>query len=623
MDVELREVRDFLAAHPPFDGLPATLLDELPSRLQVRYHRRGEQIISLGQANNTLYILRSGAVDIMDADGALVERGDPGTCFGTSSVRSRTPSAFAITAIEDSLVLAMPGEIFAHLMEHSPVFREFFAHEGPAMRQAVASVRASAGGETILRTRVSDIAKRAPITTTEDASIREAAAIMTEHRVSALLVTRGDPGTERLVGIVTDRDLRSKVVAAGRPIDDPVTSVMTPHPLTIHPDALAFEVLLEMTSKNVHHLPVVVEGRPIGLISSGDLMRLEQANPVFLVGDIGKQKSVEGIVGLARRAPRLVQQMIAQDASADDITRVLSAVSDATTRRIIGLAQAELGPAPAPWCWLSLGSQARAEHSLASDQDHAIIYDNSVTPEQDAWYLALAERVRDGLEQCGYPPCHGDVMATNPTWRTHQHAWARYFSTWINEPSSLALMHASIFFDARPIHGDARLYESLQDMVLATAPNSQRFLGHLAAHAVERQPPLGFFKGFVLEKEGDHRDTLDIKSGGVHAVIEMSRVYALANGVADLSTTSRIRAVGAKGAFSEETTQDLVDAFEFVSHVRLVHQAGQLEKGLPPDNFVSPDELTSFERRHLRDAFTIVRKAQQALAYTYQTHMMS
>lgn len=621
MDVELREVRDFLATHAPFAGLAPTLLDELPSRLQVRYFRRGTEIISLGQANHTLYVLRSGAVDIMDAEGVLVERADPGTCFGTSSVRNRTPSEFTITAIEDSLTLAMPGEIFHHLLEFAPSFRSYFGTQG-SIRDAVASVQASTGGETILRTRVSDIARRAPITTNESATIRDAASIMAENRVSALLVTRGGPDGA-LVGIVTDRDLRSKVVAAGRATDEPVASIMTARPLTISPDALAFEVLLEMTSKGVHHLPVVVDDRPIGLISSGDLMRLEQANPVFLVGDIGKQRTIEGIVGLARRAPRLVQRMVAQDASADDITRVLTAVSDATTRRIIQLVETDLGPAPGPWCWLSLGSQARAEHTLASDQDHAIIYADSVTPEQDAWYLALAQRVRDALEQCGYSLCAGDVMATNAQWRTHQRTWAHYFSTWINEPQSLALMHASIFFDARPLHGDGGLYASLQDLVLTTAPASQRFLGHLAAHAVDRQPPLGFFKGFVLEKEGEHRDQVDIKSGGVHAVIEMARVYALANGVPDLSTTSRIRAVGAKGAFSPETTQDLVDAFEFISHVRLVHQAGQLERGVRPDNFISPDELTSFDRRHLRDAFGIIRKAQQGLGYLYQTHLMS
>ena len=620
MDVELREVRGFLAEHAPFAALPAPLLDELPARLLTRYYRRGSIIVDLGAANNSLFILRSGAVDIHDAAGELVERAETGTSFGTSSVRDRQPSRYRIVAIEDSLVLVMPGEIFSHLLSHQPAFAGFApAAAPPRIRRPVAPVQAPASGSTVLQPRVADMLGREPVTGASTMSIQEAAALMTQHRVSALPIA--DDG--RLVGIVTDRDLRSKVVVPGRDITEPVSAIMTAHPVTIGRTTLAFEAMLEMTTRGVHHLPVVDEGRLVGIVTSGDIMRLETASPVFIVGDVAKQRDVAGIAAVCARVPELVTRFVAQDASADEISRVVTAVADAVTRKLIALAEADLGPAPVPYCWLVLGSQARHEYGLGSDQDHALLLSDTATPEHDAWFAALAERVTAGLEQCGYRRCDGDVMATNPRWRQSLTGWGRSFAQWLTEPDAQSVLHAQIFFDARAVHGDASLLETLNEAVLAQTPSSQRFLGHLATQAAERQPPIGFFRGFVLEREGEHRSTFDIKAGGVHAVIELARVYALANGVAEVNTIERLRAVAGLGKLSAERVEDLIDAFEFISYVRLRHQARQRQRGEAPDNHVNPEELSSFEKRHLRDAFGIIRTMQQGLAYAYQTHLMS
>ena len=619
MDVELREVRDFLAQHPPYSSLPERVLDELPGRLHVRYFRRGTTIVELGAPNNSLFILRSGAVDIHRAGNDLVERADPGTTFGTSSVLSRQPSGYRIVAIEDSLVLVMPGDVFHHLLATRPEVADFFGAGAPdTMKRAVAELEGDHSGRIILKTRVADLLHRDPITAAPDVSIRDAARIMAEHRVSALLIVEDG----RIAGIMTDRDLRSKVVAAGRDVGGPVSAIMTRDPLTIPSSSLAFEAMLEMLGRNVHHLPVVDEGRLVGLVSSGDLMRLETANPVFLVGDIAKQPSAEGLAGITARLPRLVAQLVEQDASADEIHRLVTAVSDATTRRLLQLAEGQLGPPPTAYEWLVLGSQARHEHGLGSDQDHVLLLDDGVLPEHDPYFGALAESVAAGLERCGYPRCPGDVMATNPRWRRSLKSWRAEFHGWIAEPGSTAVLHAQIFFDLRSVHGGTARADALRDAIAAQAPGSPRFLGHLAAQAVERQPPIGFFRGFVLEREGEHRATLDLKSG-VHTVIELARVHALAHGVPAVNTIERLRALGAEGALAAESENDLVDAFEFITYLRLRHQARQITAGVAPDNHVSPDSLSSLEKKHLRDAFGIIRRMQQALGYSYQTHLMS
>lgn len=619
MDVELREVRDFLAEHPPYSSLPAKVLDELPGRLHLRYYRRGTTIVELGAANNSLFILRSGAVDIYRAGKDLVERADPGTSFGTSSVRSRQPSKYRITAIEDSLVLVMPGDLFAQLLtEHGEVAEFFDTENKDAMKRAVAELEGDSSGRTILKTRVADLLKRDPITAGPELSIRQAAKLMTEHRVSALLIVSAG----RVVGIMTDRDLRSKVVAADISREEPVTAIMTNKPLTIASSALAVEAMLEMLGRGVHHLPVVDDGALLGLVSSGDLMRLETANPVFLVGDIGKQAEAAGLATITARLPLLVSQLLDQDASADEIHRLVTAVSDAIINRLIQLAEDELGPPPVPYEWLVLGSQGRHEHSLGSDQDHVLLLDDAATKEDDPYFAALAEYVTAGLETCGFTRCTGQVMATNPRWRQSLRAWHNDFHAWITEPQAEAVLQAQIFFDFRSVHGGSTRADSLRETILALAPRSPRFLGHLATQAVERQPPIGFFRGFVLERGGLPQATFDLKSA-VHCVVELVRVQSLANAVPAVNTIERLHGATASGAFTTDSESELLDAFEFITYLRLRHQARQIGAGVRPSNEISPDDLSSLDKKHLRDAFGIIRRVQAGFAFRYQTHLMS
>ncbi len=619
MDVELAEVRDFLAKHHPFDELPRSVLNELPSRLVTRYYRRGTPLVAHGEANEFLFILRSGAVDIVDAHGHLHDRADPGQSFGLSSVMTGGASAFTLTATEDTLCLLMPAAIFHHLIQTQPTFaRHYMEQQATRIREAVEQVTADDSGSALMRTTVRDIIRFAPITTTPDATVRQAAQVMDDKRVSALLVTRD----EELVGILTDRDLR-RVVARALDADAAVSTIMTANPSTISPDKLAFDVLVELTQNRFHHIPVVEDGKVIGMITAGDIMRLEQANPTFLVGDITRQTTLEGIVASVKRLGNVVEIGVSQDATADDIARVVTAIGDAVVRRLIELAVEEFGPAPVPWCWVALGSQARYELGLQSDQDSAIIVSDAMQPEHADWFASVANRVVDGLEACGYPRCPGDMMASNPAWRVPLAQWGQYFRHWINEPEPDALLNAQTFFDMRPVYGQTALYDTLHAAVAQWAPRSARFLAYLAKQAQRFTPPIGFFRDFVLEGEGEHKDTLDLKAGGIAPVVQMARIFALSNASGETNTVARLKAAGRAGAISEDNAANLADAFEFINHVRVRHQVRQVKAGRTPDNHVAPATLSSFEKRHLRDAFGIIRKMQQALAYVHRTDVTS
>ena len=616
MDIELEEIRHFLSQYPPFDELSVEALDQLPRQLTARYYKRGSILVTTGQLNSYMFILRSGAVDILDPHGALVERSDPGTCFGMSSVIADGPSTYTMVASEDSLTYLMPAGVFNELIRTQRSFAHFFmTKQAGRIRSAVEAVHVADSGAGVLKTRVRDILRREPITTLPTRSIRDAARIMADERVSALLVVEDD----ELVGILTDRDLRSKVVAVGLDTAQPVSAVMSPRPHTIVASARAFEVMLDMTEKNIHHLPVLEEGRVIGLITAGDLMRLDQANPIYLVGDIAKQTDLEGLQRCAQRLPFVVETYVSQEASADDIGRVVTAVGDAFTRKLLNFAEAELGAPPVRYCWVALGSQGRLELGLQSDQDHAILIDDAVRPEHETYFADLARRVVDGLEACGYSLCPGDMMATNPRWRQPLQTWTRYFSKWMNEPDPEALLYAQTFFDMRPVYGDNLLFTRLQTSVVSRAPNSTRMLTHLAKQCQTWQTPIGFFRDFVLETEGEYKNTLDLKAGGIVAIVQMARLFSLSKGLTQVNTRARLEAAASARGLSQENANNLADAFELINYARLRHQVRQLKSGRTPDSHLAPSELTAFEKRHLRDAFGVIRKMQSAVGFLHQT----
>ena len=622
MDAELLEIQEFLVAHAPFEALPEKVLRTLPRKLTTRYYKRDTEIVGAGSHNDEMFVLRSGAVEVRDPNGGLVDRYDTGRPFGWASLLSDGIAPFTLTAIEDSLVLVMPGEVFRALSTTEPMWSVYFQHSlSEPMRLALKSVHTSERGTAVLKSTVGGLVRRDALWVGPDTTIRAAAEKMRDERVSSLLIMADD----HLVGIMTDRDLRNRVVAEGRDIDQPVRAIMTGDPLSSPAQSMSFEVLLAMVARNIHHMPITDGGRVVGMISSTALMRLEHANPVYLVGDIHKMTTVEEIATVHPRIAQIISQLVAEDATADDIARIVTAIGDAIERRLIELAIGRLGAPPGPYCWVTLGSSARLEQGPASDQDNMLILSDEMLAGPDAetytgYLQQLAEFVSDGLAECGIRYCDYGVMATNEQWRQGLSAWIETFRGWIEDPGPASLAHSRVFLDMRPLHGDASLFEALHRSMLAMAQSSRPFLGHLTNAAVATQPPIGFFRGFVLEREGADRDTLNLQDRGVRLVVDLARVYALAEGLPQVNTQMRLSAMAGAGLLSGELVADLKDAAEFIAYVRIRHQARQVREGLTPDNFVPPEELSQFERRHLRDAFQIVRQAQGMLSTAYSNY---
>lgn len=467
-----------------------------------------------------------------------------------------------------------------------------------------------------LMTPVREVVTRPPVDAKATVSIKEAVEVMAREKCSCLPVVDDDG---RLTGIFTDRDLRNRVVAGGVALSEPLGSVMTPNPYRIEAETFGFEALLLMSRHSIHHLPVVDGNRLLGVITTTDLVRLQATSPVYFVGDIRKAEDVEELVALSNRLPQLVRHLVVADAKAEDIGRVVSVFSDALTERLLQLAENRLGEPPVPYAWLAFGSQARQEQSAHSDQDNGLLLSDAYAPEHEGYFAELAKFVSDGLDACGYWYCEGEIMATNPKWRQTLAGWRGYFERWTTVTDPQALLNASIFFDMRCIAGDEELFDALHETVVSVCKGNNRFLGNLASNALSFQPPMGRFGRVKKVKEGEK---IDLKLNGVVPIIDLARTYALAYGVTAVNTFDRIRELVPTEAFVEEDGRNLEDALEYIFYVRMQHQGAQLEAGEGPDNFVDPDELSKFEREHLRSAFSIVGKMQGTLGRRYQTNLM-
>lgn len=615
MTVEILEIRDFIAARHPFDLLPEDELATLAAAITVRYLRRDSVLMEPGDNVEALSLVRSGALETFTPEGALLARLGEGEAGGIRALLRGGRAVNRIVAIEDALLYQLPAEHFHRLRDAYPSFAYFFApHAGDRLR----GVRGGSDTLGLTTRRVGELISREPVTVSPGTTVQEAASIMSKAGISCLLVVE----EEALCGILTDRDLRARVVAAGLDITQPVSAIMSSPPLSVQASDWLFEAMLTLSRHNIHHLPVVRDGKPMGVVTTTDLLRTQTRSVVFLASDIHRRTTAEGIRDTLIHIPDLVYELVEAGASARSVGNAITALADAATQRLIQLAEQEMGPAPVPYCWIACGSQARFEQTARSDQDNClVISDDYRAEEHGAWFKEFTTRVCMGLDIAGYVLCPGEMMAMTDQWRQPLDQWKRYFRRWIGQPEPKALMLSSVFFDMRPIAGDTRLFKELRDEVLTRAKGARIFLAHLTSNALTHQPPLGFFRNFVLISGGDHDKTLDLKHSGIVPIVDLARIYALDSGQAAVNTYERLEAAREAGKISKQGADDLIDALEFLGLVRLRHQARQIRAGARADNYVPPSELSGFERSHLKDAFAVVKSMQGAATTTYRGGM--
>jgi CBS domain-containing protein len=616
MNSALADVEKFLEETPPFDLLDPPLRHRAAAAIEAVYRRKGAVMLEIGDLNQMLYIVRRGAVEAHDRQGNFVDRYGEGESFGLQSLLTGNPVRFRITLIEDGLVWMMPRVAFDVLRANSPEFAAYYLRSLEERLVSAMQPRSSSG-QTLFMTPMGELLRREPITVTPDTTIAEAARKMSANGVSSLLVNDGDD----LCGIVTDRDLRNRVLAQGRDPAEAIATIMTREPLILDASSPVLEGILAMAGRGIHHLPLMRDQHVVGIVTTRDLMSLQTQHPLYLAAQIQKEDTIDGLVTLCQRVPKLFELMLASGMRAEQVPKVLTTINDAVTRRLIGLAEQQLGPAPASFAWLAFGSQARAEQSIRTDQDNGIVYADDAPPGADDWFAALARIVCDGLDACGYPYCPGKIMATTDDWRQPLSGWLQHFRVWASLPDPEAVLRASIFFDMRIVYGDQQLAARIAEAIAECGSGRGKsiFIAALARQAAKYDVPLGFFRRFVLASKGEHGETLEIKASGLMPLTDLVRVRALQAGIANPGTQERIAQLLDKDRLSRRDADRLAGAHRLLSGLRVRLHAEQVRRGEAPHNHLDPRTISHAERAALRDAFLVIREAQKGLVLDFPT----
>ena len=604
MDADAGDFQSFASRHLPLGLLAAEDLSKAAKAASAVQRAAGEAIYKIGDKLDGLYVVRSGAVEIVSPEGEKLSQLTVGDSFGERGLLRDGAAPNRAHAAEDCLLYLVPAATFQELLNTAPAFKAYF--------EPKPTTSINEAGSGLASTPIADLMTPDPVTIAADRPVREAAEIMRDRDISCLPVHENG----ELKGILTSGDLVDRVLALGLGNDVLVKYAMTKDPFTLRSGALGFDALLAMTERGIGHLPIVDNGRLVGILTASNLVRRQALSSVFLISDIKKEDTIDALADTVGQIPRLLMQLVASGLSAHDVGRLITSVADALTRRLLQLAEQKLGSPPVPYLWLVCGSQGRREQTGVSDQDNCLFFDDGYEPRAHGRYFEeLATFVSDGLDACGYYYCPGEMMATNPRWRQPVSVWKGYFKGWIAEPDPMAQMLASVMFDLRPISGETSLFEGVQSETLASARKNSIFRAHMIRNSLTHTPPLGVFRGFALIRHGEHKNTVDLKISGVVPIVDLARVYALEAGIEEANTRERLILAREAGKVSEAGFRDLIDAFDLISTTRLRHQAEQIKNGQKPDNFMPPSVLSDLERNHLRDAFVVVKTLQSALAH--------
>ncbi|HRQ46671.1 MAG TPA: DUF294 nucleotidyltransferase-like domain-containing protein [Rhodocyclaceae bacterium] len=616
----------FLKRFSPFNRIEPEALAFLAERLELAFHPKGSEILGpdMGQPR-FFYIVQQGKLQARQAgvtavtDYATIPLG-PGECFPIGSISAQRASTNAYVAVEDSYVYQLPADDFMALMRLSPEFHLYCTRYiagllNQSRQQLQASFAQRAAEQQTMTASLGQLLKRGPVCVTPETTTRTVLEQMAALRIGCMVVTAPDASP---LGILTQSDILHRIVVPGFDLDRPISEVMTTNPHAMPASASAYDAALEMATHAVRHLLVVDgQGKVKGVVSERDLFSLQRIGLRQIRASIEGASDMDALKRASMDIRQLALSLVTQGIAAEQLTRFISALNDALTRRIIEMALDRHTLNDVDYAWLAFGSEGRHEQTLSTDQDNGLIFVCDDVGERSKLrqrLLLFAADVNQSLAACGFPLCKGNIMASNPELCLTLDEWQSRFGSWIREPDPQALLNASIFFDYRVLCGNESLGDRLHDWLGRAAKNDSIFLRMMVSNALQTAPPIGRIRDFVVDDDG----TIDLKKSGSRLFVDAARILALRTEVVSSSTVQRLRQAGAKLGMPADELAAIIDGFHFVQLLRLRSQHLETEHDAADDNKVRPETLNELDRRILKEAFRQARKLQTRLRLDYQ-----
>jgi CBS domain-containing protein len=640
-NVIVNRVKEFLKRFPPFTFLSQTSLELVAKEVEVRYFVKGEYLFRQGEpAQNFFFVLKEGSLQLtenQDGESRIVEVCDEGDVFGVLALLGKRPYILSAQTREDTLIYAIPVAVFEKILEENSRVSLYFA-AGFASGQVV--VRSDLSQSQKARSTFAEISKdnglliftgqsdlnysHEVLTCQQGESVVEAAKKMAEKSVSSIVIVdkKNHP-----VGIITDKDLRNRLVAEKRSFETLVEDLMTKPVLTKSKESDFPSLYLTMIKHRLHHLIFTEDGSPnspvTGILSDHDILLSQGNSPAVLINALMNTWEVKEMAKIRDRAERLLKYYLENELAMEFVANIISEINDIIIQRAIQIAKGkhdDLYPkeSKVKFCFLSLGSEGREEQMLRTDLDNALVFED--VPESDiegtkAYMMLIAQEVIEILLACGFQACPAEMMANNPKWCQPVSQWKKYFSDWVLSPNQEALMHAAIFFDFRPVFGHKKLAEEMIQHIYQEIAGKTIFLNFLAKNALLNPPPLGFFRNFIVEKSGEHRDKFDIKLRAMMPLADIARLLVLSHRVVGINNTfKRFEKLSELEPNYKDLFLEAGKAYEILMRMRAI-------EGLRSENsgrYITPESLGKLQRQLLKNTFAPIDELQKILRVRFQ-----
>lgn len=628
--IEFGQAKYFLSQLVPFSFLPSEEIEKIVTDLTMVHYPKDTILFVQGRTRiGYLYILQKGSAEryyeVKNKKTMDEVLGEGDIYGGISILLNDGISVRTMRVTDKSFFYLLPKQLFLDICNRFEAFSEYFTDTfGRRMLEKSYAViiaktlQSQEEGLQFFNQPVASIYTRQPVFGNIEMTIQEAAQLMSREKISSIFLKTA---AGKCVGVVTEKDLALKVIATALNVKRPVMEIMSSPVQTIPDQALIFEALMLMMKADIRHLAVIdATENVVGILSSRDLLSAQGQSPLFLLREISEANSMTQIIEHNRRMPQLLRSLITSGAKAQNLTRFITAVSDAILNKVMAYTLDELGQPPAPFVFMIMGSEGRHEQTLKTDQDNAIVYENVDKKDEPAvreYFLKFGEKACALLDQAGFEFCTGGVMAQNPKWCQSLSTWKAYFSAWIHAAEPEDLLQASIFFDFRHGFGATVLIDALRRYLFDSLEGWSGFFRHLTENALHFKPPIGFFRNFVVESKGEHRSALDIKSA-MTPIVDFARIYALKHKIEETNTLERLNHLQLKKVISAPEYDELEKAYSFLMQLRFVRQVtAVIDEKTAPNNYINPKKLTSIEQKMLKEIFKRIEKFQTKLEFEF------
>ena len=620
-------ILDFLKDFPPFNLLPKETLFEISTKIEIHYFEKDQIIFDQNDnPHEHFYMVYEGAVRLyrfVEDQKHVVDICDEGDLFGLRPLIMKENYLMGAAANEESILYGIPIQLFSDIILNYPKVSQFliasFAtntrdpftdkHKGKlfANIEAIRKVE-----NNFIETQTAKYTQN-PITCSPKTTIQFAAKVMTTNIINSIVVTVDNIP----IGIMTDKDIRTKIGTGLFKITDPVEAIMTSPVITFAENITVAEAQLARLKHKVSHLCITKDGTNktelVGILAEHDLSLIQGNNPLLLTKQIRSAKDAETLKYIRSKASELTQGYIEQEIPIYFVTKVISEINTAITKKAIHLSIKEIGvEPPVAYTWLALGSQSRKEQLLMTDQDNALVFENvseEKYTETKKYFLKLASKVTEKLNIVGFEYCPANIMASNPKWCLSVSEWKSQFKDWIKHPSSDKILNSIIFFDFEFIYGDTHLYDKMAKSVFKYIYKKPVFLGFLSKATLDNPAPLGFFKQFLVEEDGENKDHFDIKSRAIRPLVDAARIFSLHHQISVNNTIARYEKLMEVEPQNSDIFESCANAFKILLQFRTSQGLTNNDSG----RFVDINNLSKADRLKLKSCFKPIKNVQESL----------